>query len=153
MTENLRTYFCTPSEKKKHCGCDVDNQLTSLFFFVFPFCFLFVCDFFVRSYFLKVLFCFSSSLFFLVFPSSSSSCFYCCSFFCFSSYLSFLFFLLLFIFICFIFICFFFFLFFFLLINQKDRQERQTSLMIDEKHSNILVFLVLLMKQKKKTRQ
>ena len=87
-------------------------------------------------------------------------CFYCFHCFFFLSFfelfvllLCFIFFfLLLFICTCFFFICFFFlfFLCFFLFINQiakENRQERLTGLMIDGKLSNILVFLVLLMRQ------
>ena len=159
--------FSHPLRKKQKnlSGCDVDNQLTSPFFATSHVCFVCffmrvcvcvcVCVFFLfffRSFlFLKFLFCFLC-FFYFVSPCSSScfpsysSCFYYCSV-CFLLHilLFFLFvFFLLFIFICFIFICFFFF------ISQRDRQKRQTSLMIDVKHSNVLVFLVLLMKQNKK---
>ena len=57
--------------------------------------------------------------------------------FFFSSYY---FFFLFFIFICFLFLFLFFLFLFFLLISQKDTQKRQTGLIIDGKHSNILVF-------------
>ena len=152
MPENLRTYFWTPSVKKTlrvRRGQPTDQPP---FFWHFPFLCVYVCVcvfffLFFRSFLCKK-FCFGFSVFlqivFFFLPPCSASYYYSCFFCCFSL-------LLIILIIIHIHLLYLYLLLLMLLLTHKpkNRQERQTGLMIDGKHSNILVFLVLLMKQEK----
>ena len=174
--QNFSHQICPTVRKKKtprvQGGLWADMPL---FWAPFPFIFfVFLCVcvsvvFFFSFFLILFFFCF------LVSSSSSSSFFFLLLvlvfhlvllvfvvlFFSFSSYLGFFFFVffffffffLFFIFICLIFLFLFILLLFFLflLINQKDRQKRQTGLIIDGKHSNILVFSCTSREAKEKT--